>query len=234
MKTYTLLAVAVLLGAPAMAQQVPSSTVVPVEQSIPFGTVSGRLLLLGNYLVFVDDQQPDSSLVIPRVDIENLTSESGAITVQVREPVRDRSGEVRRLSFRVTPPADGSGVASWYARRGSGAPVSASGSASRVAPVAAPADTESFPARHDHRLGSCRGRLIVTPAQLSYESTDDVSHSRRWEYKSVKEIAAPNPYELEIKPFSGGTYKFLLEGSGMSPTQYKTLVDRVTAARAAL
>ena len=230
MKVYSLLALAVLLAAPVTAQQVVSSAVVLVEQSIPFGTVSGKLLLLGNYLVFVDDQQPDSSVVVARGDIEKLDAESGAITVLLREPVRDRSGEVKRLNFRVTPPADGSGVASWYAKKGSASAVSASGSAARVA---APADTESYPARHDHRLGSCRGRLIVTANQLNYESLDDVSHSRRWEYRSIKEIALPNPYELEIRPFSGGAYKFFLDGSGMSPAQYKGLADRVTAARTA-
>ena len=41
----------------ASAQPVPSGNVIAVEYSVPFGTVAGKLLLLGNYLVFADEQQ---------------------------------------------------------------------------------------------------------------------------------------------------------------------------------
>jgi hypothetical protein len=86
-------------------------------------------------------------------------------------------------------------------------------------------------ARHDNTFGNCHGRLIVSPEQLSYESVTEVDHSRRWEYRGIREISLPNPYELEVKPASGGTYKLFLEGSGMDPAVFRSIVDRVTAGR---
>jgi len=67
---------------------------------------------------------------------------------------------------------------------------------------------------------------------VSFESVDAADHSRRWEYRSIKEIRNPNPYELEITPFSGGSYKLLLDGSSIDPAVFKQIVDRVAAARA--
>ena len=100
-----------------------------------------------------------------------------------------------------------------------------------AAPAAA-AETATYPARHNHRIGDCKGRLIITPDMVSYESIESVSHSRRWEYKEIKEANLHNPYQLELKPFSGPAYKFFFDAPGMDPAAYKTLVDRVVAARA--
>ena len=214
-----------LMAAAAPAQSVSPGSVVTVQRAVPFGTTPGRLLLVGVYLVFVDDQQPASSLVVPRSDMENLTAAGDSITVQMREPIRDQSGSSNRLIFRAAQVADASLVTAWYTRAGSqvsSAPSSAGTSA---------AESESYSVEHDHWKGSCKGRLIVTPAQLSFESIDKVDHSRRWEYTAIKEIALPNPYELEVKPFTGGNYKFKIDGSGMTPAAFRLLVDRVTSAR---
>ncbi len=89
----------------------------------------------------------------------------------------------------------------------------------------------TYQARHDHRFGACSGRLLVNDQMVSYESVDEVKHSRRWEYKSIREVKLPNPYEIEIKAFEGDSYKLKLDGSGMDPAAFKQLVDRVTAAR---
>ena len=210
---------------PGGAQSNATGSVVAVEHAVPFGTVQGKLLLLGNYLVFVDDQQPSASFVIAKSAIESLNADGPAITVQTNEAILNRSGEVRRLSFRVVSGADPAVVTSWY---GGGM-----ASASSAAPTVMPASgSTTFQARHDHRLGDCRGRLIVGPDQVSYESVSSVSHSRRWEYQAIKETKLSNPYELEIKPFTGGTYSFHFDGAGMDPAAYRDLVDRVTSARA--
>jgi hypothetical protein len=214
-----------LMAATAPAQSVSLGSVVPVQRAVPFGTTPGRLLLVGVYLVFVDDQQPASSLVVPRGVMENLTAEGVTITVQVREPIRDQSGSSNRLIFRAARAADTSLVTAWYTRAGS----QTSGGPSSTG--ASTAESDSYAAQHDHFRGSCKGRLIVTPAQLSFESIDEVGHSRRWEYSGIKEIELPHPYELEIKPFTGGNYKFKLDGSGMTPAAFRVLVDRVTSAR---
>lgn len=214
------------------AQTPTPNKAVVVEHAVPFGTVSGKLLLLGNSLVFYDDQQPENSFVVLRSAIESLTAEGLQITLQSRDSVRSRGGEVRRLSFRVPPGGDPSPVTGWFASApGVATPAPAGSTASPSAAAAKPTDSASYQVVHDKRIGSSTGRLLVTDDLLSYESISDVKASRRWEYRSIKEIRLPNPYELEVRPFEGDTYKFKLEGSGMDPAAYKKLVDRVTSAR---
>ena len=224
------------LAAPASTQTVATGSALAVEHAVPFGTVTGKLLLLGKYLVFVDDQQLDASFVVPKSIIESLSADGAAITIQTREDVRNRSGEVKRLSFRALPGSDLAPLTSWYGT-GQVAAVPTAG----AAPVAAApssgttlaAGTTSYEAIHNHRIGGCKGRLLVSAEQISYESVDSVSHSRRWEFKAIKELKQDNPYSLEIAPFSGGGYNFKLGGTGMDPDAFRDLVDKVTAARSA-
>lgn len=209
---------------PGEAQSAATGRVVAVDHSVPFGTVPGKLLLLGNYLVFVDEQQPSASFVVAKSAIQSLNADGSAITVQTNEAIRNRSGEVRRLSFRAVSDADLPVVTSWY---GGGM-----ASTSSAAPAVIPASgTTTYQARHNHRFGGCDGRLIVGPDQVSYESVSSVSHSRRWEYQAIKETKLSNPYDLELKPFTGATYGFHFEGTGMEPAAYRDLVDRITSAR---
>jgi hypothetical protein len=73
--------------------------------------------------------------------------------------------------------------------------------------------------------------LIVTEKGLSYESIDNLSDSRQWGFTDIKKLALNNPYEIRIVPFDGSEYKLALQGTGMDKAIFKTLVDRVTAAR---
>lgn len=72
---------------------------------------------------------------------------------------------------------------------------------------------------------------MITNDQVIFDSTDNISDSRRWAFRDIKELKLKNPYELEIEPFDGGKYSLELVGQGMSSDQYRTLVDRVTRAR---
>src|SRR5436190_22466723 len=109
------LVVSLLMTVTLAAQQsAPAGSVVAVQRAVPFGTTPGKLLLLGGYLVFVDDQQPESSFVITRADMENVTTESDTITVKTREPFRDRSGTSDRVIFRASQPGDAALVTNWY------------------------------------------------------------------------------------------------------------------------
>lgn len=218
----------------AQNAQNTTGTALTAEHAVPFGTVSGKLLLLGNYLVFVDEQQPNASFVVAKSVIENLKADGLEITVQTREPIRNRSGEVTRLNFRVASGGDPAAVTSWY---GSGVPnpggsTVANGPAPSTGTAANVAGTTKYQVRHSHTFGDCSGTLILGPNQLSFESVSTVSHSRRWEYQAIKETELSNPYELEIKPFTGESYKLRFDGSGMDPAAYKALVDRITSARA--
>jgi hypothetical protein len=225
--TRSALAVLVLTACSISAGAVPPGKAVAVEHAVPFGQIQGKLILYADYMVFVDEAQPADSFVAPKASIESLSADGAVITVQLKDAVRNRSGEVRRLSFRALD-GDPGPVTSWY---GSGA-APAAAPAAAAAGQPAPEGAKVFPASHNHRIGSCSGRLLITADRLSYESTDAVSHSRRWELKQIREISLPNPYELNIRPFGESNYKLRLEGSGMDPQTYKELVDRIAAARA--
>ena len=90
----------------------------------------------------------------------------------------------------------------------------------------------TYQVEHGHRpFGSCSGRLILTNSTVAYESIDNISHSRQWELRDIKELKLDNPYQLEIKPFAGNDYRFQLLGKGMDSQEYKDLVERITTAR---
>jgi hypothetical protein len=209
------------------AQQAPSHPPLAVELAIPFGSVPGKLLLLGNYMVFLDEQQPELSVVVPKSAIARLAAEGATIIVNTTEPLRLRSTELRALNFRISAGGDAAVATAWYGSGATAATTASSGSAGS----AGAAGTAVYQARHNHRIGDCKGRLLIGPDQVSFESIDEVSHSRRWNYSAIKETRLSNPYELQLTPFSGGSYKLYLDGSGMDPTAYKNLVDRVVGAR---
>jgi len=210
-----------------MAEAAPPGRAITVEHAVPFGQIQGKLILYADYLVFVDEAQPADSFVAPKSSIESLTADGAMITVQLKAAVRNRSGEVRRLSFRALD-GDPGPVTSWYGSGGGAAPAPAAQASAQPVPEGA----KVFPASHNHRIGSCSGRLLITADRVSYESTDSVSHSRRWELKQIRDISLPNPYEINIRAFGESNYKLRLDGSGMDPQTYKEVVDRIAAARA--
>jgi hypothetical protein len=220
-----LLLAAILTVNLALAQSNAGARAMGAEYSVPFGTATGQLLMLGDYLVFVDSQAPESSFVLPRATLSSANAQGSTVTLQSTQPVRNAAGDVSQLSFRVT--GDPMTVVSWYQSntpRGADRTVANS--------EAAGASAQSFEATHDHFVGSCHGRLVISGNQLAYESVDDANHSRRWEYSSIREIKHPNPYEIRIKPSVGEEYKLKLGGAGMDPSAFTKLVDQVTQARA--
>ena len=192
-----------------------------VELSVPFGTVYGKVALVGDFLVFVDDEQTATSFAIARNQIQNISSDGGMVTIETKQPVRDRSGERSRFSLRLVE-GDLVTLINWSQLTPGAGTTSGNG------------EQLSFPAQHTQRFGrNSRGRLIVTNELIAYESTDRVDSSRRWQLRDIKEIKLKNPYEVEINPFIGGKYTLRLSGKGMDNSEFKTIVDRVTAARVA-
>lgn len=205
-----------------------------VELSIPFGTVPGKLIAAGEYLIFVDDQQPQNSFVVPRGDIRSANYENGAMTLSVSRPIHDRS----TLSFRFADAAGGQLIANWAnlssaprTDQSSAPPDQAQTTGTTSAAAANQPGSMIFEVKHKHVIGSDNGRLIVTPTQVIYESVSDVNSSRQWNMSDIREVKRDNPYSLRITGFSGEDYRFDLVGQGMSNDQLKTLVDRVTLAR---
>jgi len=201
------------------------------DLSIPFGSVPGKVITVGDYLIFVDQEHPESSFALSRTEVRELTIDNRVAAIQTAKPIRDRSGDRTQFNIRLEGDSEARALTNWFGTSG----------ARRTEPEATTSDAAStvrkgdaiYEARHDHRLrGNCKGRLIVTDKGLSYESIDNLSDSRQWGYTDIKELTLSNPYEIRIVPFDGNDYKLNLQGTGMDTATFKNLVDRVTAARA--
>jgi hypothetical protein len=195
-----------------------------VEMSLPFGVATGKLVPNSEYLIFIDDQQPEASFVISRSNIQSIDEQGTNLTIQVHQAVRDRSGERTRLNFRTQTSGAGAALNAWSRMAGPASSVPSTADR-RAAGM-------SYQAEHSHRFGECNGRLMITDDRIIYESVTNLDHSRQWAMKDVRELERSNPYRVEIKPFTGSDYTFRLLGSGMDNDEYSTLVKRVTAARA--
>jgi hypothetical protein len=212
---------------------VPSAgqNVLQVELSVPFGTASGKLILSAEHMIFFDDQEPQYSFVVHRQEIQDMTVDTGVLTMQLKQPVRDRSGNSLRLSFKMPDKVGADALSAWW--KGSSA-VQATPSAT---PAATPAtqeksDEQRYRAQHDHTFGSCNGQLVITLDRIVYESVTAMGHSRQWTLRDIKEIKSDSPYMLEITPFTGDNYKFQLLGTGIDPADFRALIERITKARA--
>lgn len=216
---------------PAVAQ-----TPVKVQKadlSINFGVAKGRLITAGETLVFLDEETPEASFALDKSNIKGWNEQEGVITLDTGKPVKDRSGERTRFAFRLVE-GTGAALAAWYkeaARPTEGAPSTAS-TASAGSTTGDAAGQKIYQARKKNfPFGTSDGRLIIAEKMVAFEAANDRSRSRQWELKDIKNIKQTGPYVLEITPFTGDEYKLELLGDGMSPAEYKTLSDRLVAAR---
>lgn len=208
-----------LFSIPLWAQ--PALQIQKAELSLPFGSVHGKLLTVGEYLVFIDDEQPDASFSVARRDVKKMALQDGVLTLELGAPVRDRSGSRSQLSLRM---ATASALDLWYQAKG--APAGA-----ETPPTAAGAQL-SYEASHNHRFrGECTGKLMITEDRVIYESVGNAGHSRQWRISDIKEMKQKNPYEIELEPFVGDQYTLKLVGQGMDSADFQKLSDRVIKAR---
>ena len=78
---------------------------------------------------------------------------------------------------------------------------------------------------HDHR-----GKLVVTATGVNFEDVSDADHSRKWTYAQIKELKRDGN-EIKIRPHSGDSFEFRVEGRTMSDAVYRTIEERIVAAR---
>ncbi len=104
MERKILLSISFLMCITSLVWAQTTAQVHKAELAIPFGTVPGKIIMAGNHLVFVDEDRPAMSFVIPRGQVENLAIQDRNVSMDLRESVQDRSGERSQLNFRI---ADG-------------------------------------------------------------------------------------------------------------------------------
>lgn len=221
MKTLFTLIVLAISAAPAWAQtDVVASQ---AELAIPFGVGQGQLALIGDKMVFLDDQDATRSFAIDRANVAATTFSDGVLTVRTKEKIGDRAEFVFRPADAEFPEA----ALSWGER-------SVTPQEAEAAPPPA-SDEFRFAYDVENKRGmfskNDRGRLIVTEDRMTYESVTNVNESEQWDLKDIKEVKRKNPYKLEIIPFIGGSYTFNLLRDGMSTRDYKTITNRIAELR---
>lgn len=199
------------------------------ELSVPFGSADGQVVVVADYLLFVNADRPESSFALERSNVVSASIQNENVVLQTRE----RVGDLSQFIFHLDDPMQVGMVVGWAGgatQVGAGAGASQTGAGSNTNPGAIIGE---YQARHDHLFrGGCEGKLVITGTQVSFESVTDIDHSRRWDIEDMKEVKRDNPYKLELKPFTGDDYSFeLLGGEGMSSAQFKALTDVVTESR---
>jgi hypothetical protein len=219
-------AVAVLtLAGFALAAQAPAPSVevFPAELAISFGTASGNAVLYAGAVLFIDEAQPAGSFAVSAAQVKEMSVTNEELTVVLTNPVKDRSGERNRVSFRFTTPAHLQKVQE-FLKTGAGSTPAASAVES--------AAEFAFDAAEKKLIGGdSKGRLIATPTQLAYEAVNKAAASRRWEYKEIKSFKRPNPYKVEIETFDDKKTTLDLLGTPMDNDKFRILVDRITSSR---
>jgi hypothetical protein len=212
---------AVAICASALAQgelRVYSASLVAAE------TTEGRVAVLPDAFVFIDNDRPESSFFAMRSNIQSLSAEGETITIQLDREVRDRAGSTTRVILRLAAATDAADVQRWFSSQTSSNQAGGGGGGGVL----------TFSAQRKKRLrGNTDGKLIVDDQRLIFESTDNASDSRRWDLKEIKELRHKNAYELEIRPFRGNKYVLMLSGTGMDNSQFREIVNRVTKSRTA-
>jgi hypothetical protein len=248
-KKYSLsLSICLLALVVAASAQAPIK-VYRTELSVPFGVAKGRVVLAGDMLVFVDEDDSNASFSIEKLNVKNWNEADGVVTVNTVKPVRDRSGERTLFPFRFSD-GNSAGVAAWLreAPQGGMAGVAiaakapdtaakpadaAGGQPAAVAAATKPEEQKKIYSARQKRfpVGSTDGKLVITDKMVAFESLGDVKRSRQWELKDIKEIKQTGPYVLIVTPFSGDKYTMELQGDSIPPGEFKALTDRIAAAR---
>jgi hypothetical protein len=215
----------ILLVLPALVLVAAERLVVHRAQLAgPMGTDSGKLVLSGDQVMFVNDTNPDLSFSIPRADVRALRLEDGVLTFTMDRPFTDMYNSSPSAAIRFSDPNSPGVVASWM-----GLPLgrtALAGDADRFAGAAA-ADPV-FDIKHDDDTG----RLFVRPDGLDFQAEPHAKKSRRWSYNQIKEFKHDrDDYNFKMKTYDGESFDFRLLGGGMSPAVYNLIADRIIAAR---
>ena len=233
MKTKTLLTIIIGLTL-AVSGLVLAQTPVIVQRAdlaVPFGTASGKLVLVADQLVFVDQDKSEDSFSITRSEIQDHAIEGDMVTVRTRRPLRVRGEEKTQFSFRLR---EGSSEALkiWATS------VSATTASSTPSSTSGNTETEQgvYNVKHSHTVarvpsGSCTGKLIITRDRVVYESLEDREHTRQWPLADIKKIKRNSPYKIEIEPFNQDKYTLEVEGKGIDVSVHKQLMNWISLAR---
>jgi hypothetical protein len=207
-----------MLAAVLSLQAADQLTVHKIQLNTPAGAINGKVVGVGDHLVFIDDDQPQKSFLIQRGDIRTARSQDNSIIVEMARPVTDRFGSRSNLEIRLIDPSTGAVLSKHL-----GVPVER----------ARTETTYSLDVRHDHRgQGHCEGRLIADDTRIRFESVGQASHSRNWTYDQVERfLTERNNAILRVDPVNGDTYDFNVVNGATAGAMHKLVSEKIIAAR---
>ena len=216
MKALFLCLSAMLLSINAVAAD--QLTVHKVQLTGPSGSINGKVIGLGDHLIFVDDDNPDKSFFIPRGEIRTAANDSGTVRVEMSRPVTDRFGSRSNLEIRMIDPAAVGVLTKWI-----GVPVER----------ARTMTTYSLEVRHDHKgQGGCNGKLIADESRLRFESVTEAGHSRTWDYNGLSSFQAEKDNALlKVRAAGGDAYDFNVVNGATAGELHRLVSDKIVAAR---
>jgi hypothetical protein len=193
-------------------------TVHKVQLAGPSGTINGKVIGVADYLIFVDDDTPDKSFLIPRGQIRTARNTEQTVVVEMSRPVTDRFGTRSNVEIRFIDPAAASVVTKWI-----GVPVE------RARTVL----TYSLDVRHDHKgEGGCDGKLIADENRLRFESVTEASHSRTWNYNTLSQFEAEKDHALlKVTARNGESYHFNIVNGATAGEMHRLVSEKIVAAR---
>jgi hypothetical protein len=191
----------------------------------PNGNAQGKLVMRGDQMTFIDDNNPDMSFIIPKSEVKSARWENGRLTINLAHPYeRDGGTGGPDLVFVMPDQSSAGSIISWM-----GVPVAGySGEADRSS--IPPSNTQITDVRFDVRNGDQHGKLLLQNDELVFESLTDAKHSRHWKYSDIRELTR-DKHELKIQPYHGDKYEFQFNNRAMLDTVYNLLSDRVVDAR---
>lgn len=96
-----------------------------------------------------------------------------------------------------------------------------------VSPVEA--QSYEFSVEHEHTLRSCRGKLVITPEKIEYQ-TEHKDHARVWRYNELQQIKVESPKQLELVSYEDKKWRLGLD----RVFKFKLLEGEITAEISAL
>ena len=70
------------------------------------------------------------------------------------------------------------------------------------------AESFEYRVKHDHALGTCQGKLILSDQEIRYEASDG-KHSRSWPYIDIQKVDVVSPTRLNLRTFESASWKKL-------------------------
>jgi hypothetical protein len=194
-----------------------------VELSDSFTHRGGKVVRVGNTLVFVDDADVRASFAIDHANIKNHHEQAGVFSIYTGRPVMYRARDRMHFEFRWGA-GNCESIAQWLRSRGRNR--EAARGVNRAAAV------RKYPVIHRRRWATdFSGVLTISEKKIEFECPANDCRPIRWGLRDIRDIRQQSPFELLIFPYNDDKYTFEFQSQPLERAVFNALVSRVIMAR---